>query len=154
MRVFFKVNWLNIGPCPPPSDDLGYYFEDEDFSDAEDDFPEVEGIASVSFDSLAQNLLLTTKEDSDGSDRWDKVEGGSSRTHQAGYPGRWSGRSSQARDLDVVCSSDGFEITFLKCPLSDVNVLGKCSTPILPLKYNFNKCILKLNPKLFLSRNQ
>lgn len=119
---------------PPPSDDLGYYFEDGDFSDSEDDFPEVEGIASVSFDSLAQNLLLTTKEDSDGSDRRAKVEGGSSRTHQAGSPGRWSGRSSQTRDLDVVCSSDGFEITFLKCPLSDVNVLGKYWTPILLFK--------------------
>lgn len=134
MRAFFKVNCLRIGPCLPPPDDLDYNFEDGDFSDVEDDFPEVEGIASVSFDSLGQNVQLTTEEDSDGSDRRFKVEGGISGARHAGYPRRWSGRSSQTRDLDVVCSDYGFEITFLTCPLSDVNVLGKYLTPILPLK--------------------
>lgn len=118
---------------------MGYDYEDGDFSDAEDDFSEVEGIASVSFDSLAQSGLQMTEEDSDGSDMPDEMEGGS-RARYAGYPLRWSGRSSQTRDLDVVCSDNGFEVTFLKCPLSDVSVLGMYLTPILPLNHHFDKC--------------
>lgn len=110
-------------------------------SDAEDDFSEVEGIASVSFDSLAQNGQQTTEEDSDYSATLDKMEEGS-RTRYAGYPVKWSGRSSQAHDLDVVCSDNGFEITFLTCPLSDVNVLGTYLIPILPLKHHFDKRML------------
>lgn len=138
--------------CLPPSEELDYNYEDGDFSDAEDDFSEVEGIASVSFDSLAQNGLKTTKEDSDGSDMPDKMEGGS-RAPYAGNPGRWSGRSSQTGDLDVVCSDHGFEVTFLTSPLSDVSVLGMYLAPILPSKYHFVKCILRLD-LAFLSRNQ
>lgn len=93
----------------------------------------MEGIASVSFDSLAQNGLPTTEEDSDGSDMPDKMEG-VSRARNADYPVRWPGRSSQTHDLDVVCSDYGFEVTFLTCPLSDVSVLGMYLTPILPLR--------------------
>lgn len=101
----------------------------------------MEGIASVSFDSPAQNGLQTSEEDSDGSDMLDKMEGGSSRPHSAV---RWSGRSSQTHDLDVVCSGSGFKVTFLTSPLSDVSVLGMYLMLILPSKYLFEKCLLPL----------
>lgn len=113
----------------PLSDDFRYNYEDVDFSDAEDAFSEVEGIATVSFDSSAQNGLQIIEENIDHLDIPDEMEDGS----QTGSPKRWSGWSSQTPDLDVVCTDYGFQVTFMMGPLSEVKILGMYLTTSPPV---------------------
>lgn len=109
----------------------------------------MEGIATVSFDSSVQNGLQIIDEDYDHLSLTDELEGGS----RTGFPQRWSGRSSQTSDLDVVCTNYGFQVTFLMSPLSEVKVLGMLlsTTPqdINILWANLQSCILwsPLGPK-------
>lgn len=122
--------WAFTVVCPLP-DDLTYNYEDVDFSDAEDVFSEVEGIATVSFDSSAQNGLQIIEENFDHLEIPDEMEDGS----RMRSPQRWTSRTSQTPDLDVICADYGFQVTFMMGPLSEVKVLGMyltTTTPPLP----------------------
>ncbi|XP_056877272.1 uncharacterized protein LOC130518575 [Takifugu flavidus] len=120
LRSFYETGeWTDPQYIKLP-DDLNSDYEEVDFFSSEDAFSEVEGIATVSFDSSVQNGLQIIDEDSDHLSVTDEMEGGS----PTGFPQKWSGKSSQTSDLDVVCTKYGFQVTFLMCPLSEVKVLG------------------------------
>lgn len=124
-----KCNCLKIWLPLLVSDDISYsYDDDEDFLDTEEDFPEVEGIATVSFDSPAQNEMQTPEEDFDHVDMPDDMEDGFQEVF-AGSPRKWAGRSTQIPDMDVVCTEYGFQVTFLS-PLTEVKVLGMCLSSV------------------------
>lgn len=97
----------------------------------------MEGIATVSFDSSVPNGLQIIDEDYDHLSVTDEMEGGS----RTGFPQKWSGKSSQTPDLDVVCTDYGFQVTFLMCPLNEVKVLGMhLSTLPQDSKHPLGKC--------------